>query len=76
MVYLVQRSDCDSLQICRDYDPVYAAAFDRAMARGVEAYAVKCLISPTEIAPIGLISVDEAGGSALRQSAQPATFYG
>lgn len=69
MVYLVQRSDCDHLQICRDYDPAYAAAFDRAMARGVEAYAVKCLVSPTEIAPIGLISIDEAGVSALRNSA-------
>lgn len=66
MVYLVQRSDCDQLKICRDYDPVYAAAFDRAMARGVEAYAVKCLVSPTEIAPIGLISVAEAAGSPLR----------
>ncbi|CAN7291259.1 MULTISPECIES: DNA/RNA nuclease SfsA [Ensifer] len=69
MVYLVQRSDCDHLQICRDYDPVYAAAFDRAMTRGVEAYAVKCLVSPSEIAPIGLIAIDEAGASAIRNFA-------
>ncbi|RDL51854.1 Sugar fermentation stimulation protein A [Ensifer sp. M14] len=69
MVYLVQRSDCDNLRICRDYDPAYAAAFDRAMARGVEAYAVKCLISPTEIAPIGLIAVDEAKVGTLRNPA-------
>ncbi len=69
MVYLVQRSDCDSLRICRDYDPAYAAAFDRAMARGVEAYAVKCLISPTEIAPIGLIAVDDANVATLCTSA-------
>ncbi|WP_457586192.1 DNA/RNA nuclease SfsA [Ensifer canadensis] len=69
MVYLAQRSDCDNLRICRDYDPAYAAAFDRAMARGVEAYAVKCLISPTEIAPIGLIAVDEAKVGTLRNPA-------
>ncbi|MGF6171732.1 DNA/RNA nuclease SfsA [Ensifer sp. 4252] len=69
MVYLVQRSDCDSLRICRDYDPVYAAAFDRAMGRGVEAYAVKCMVSPVEIAPIGLIAIDEAGANAVRNSA-------
>ncbi|OCP24120.1 MULTISPECIES: DNA/RNA nuclease SfsA [unclassified Ensifer] len=69
MIYLVQRSDCDSLSICGEYDPVYAQAFERAKARGVEAYAVKCLISPTEIAPIGLISIDEADVGALRNSA-------
>ncbi|OCP17051.1 DNA/RNA nuclease SfsA [Ensifer sp. LC163] len=69
MIYLVQRSDCDSLSICGEYDPVYARAFERAKARGVEAYAVKCLVSPTEIAPIGLISIDEADVGALRNSA-------
>ncbi|OOG75609.1 sugar fermentation stimulation protein SfsA [Sinorhizobium sp. A49] len=69
MVYLVQRSDCDNLRICRDYDPAYATAFDRAMARGVEAYAVKCLISPTEIAPIGPIAVEEAKVGTLRNPA-------
>lgn len=66
MIYLVQRSDCDHLKICRDYDPVYAAAFDRAMARGVEAFAVKCMVSSTEISPTGLISIDEADVGALR----------
>lgn len=66
MIYLVQRNDCESLKICRDYDPAYAAAFDRAMARGVEAHAVKCLVSPTEIAPAGMISVDEGDNSGLR----------
>jgi sugar fermentation stimulation protein A len=65
MIYLVQRGDCDHLRICRDYDPAYAKAFDRAMARGVEAYAVKCQVSPSQIRPSGLMTVDEAALAAL-----------
>lgn len=49
MLYVIQRSDCNSLRICGDLDPVYAAAFGRAMRRGVEAYAVKCHITPSGI---------------------------
>lgn len=60
MLYLVQRNDCDALRICRELDPVYARAFDRAAARGVEAYAVRCAISPSEIVPAGAMTVDEA----------------
>ncbi|MAS04892.1 MAG: DNA/RNA nuclease SfsA [Ahrensia sp.] len=51
MVYLVQRGDCESLRLCRDLDPAYCAAFDRATACGVEAVAIQCQISPEEIAP-------------------------
>jgi sugar fermentation stimulation protein A len=65
MIYLVQRGDCDTLRICRDFDPVYARAFDRAMTRGVEAYAVKCRVSPTQIQPTGLMTVDETALAAL-----------
>ena len=61
MVYLVQRSDCDRLRICRDLDANYAAAFDRAVARGVEALAVRCHISAQEIHFDQLIPVDEPG---------------
>lgn len=49
MVYLVQRPDCDSLSFARDIDPAYAAAFEAARSRGVEAYAVGCRITPEEI---------------------------
>jgi sugar fermentation stimulation protein A len=59
MVFLVQRGDCDRLRLCRDLDPAYAAAFDRAVARGVEAYALRCQISPEEINPEGLIPIEE-----------------
>ena len=61
MVYLVQRSDCDRLRICRELDANYAAAFDRAVARGVEALAVRCHISAQEIYFDQLIPVDEPG---------------
>lgn len=51
MVYLVQRGDCERLRLCRDLDPAYCAAFDRATSCGVEAVAIQCQISPEEIAP-------------------------
>jgi sugar fermentation stimulation protein A len=61
MLFVVQRGDCHRLKICRDLDPTYCAAFDRATARGVEAYAVRCQISPDAIIPAGLIPIEEPG---------------
>ena len=49
MVFLVQRGDCDRLSLAADIDPAYAAAFDAATARGVEAIALACRIGPEEI---------------------------
>lgn len=49
MVFVIQRNDCDSLSICGDLDPVYAAAFAKARQHGVEAYAIRCHISPESI---------------------------
>ncbi len=65
MLYLVQRADCERFRLCGDLDPVYYAAFERAQARGVEAYAVNCRVTPTEIVPLGLIPMDEAAPAAL-----------
>ncbi|WP_455271734.1 DNA/RNA nuclease SfsA [Rhizobium herbae] len=59
MIYLIQRDDCGTFRICGDLDPLYARAFKRATQRGVEAFAVKCLVSPQQIAPDGLIPMDE-----------------
>lgn len=59
MIYLIQRDDCATFRICCDLDPVYAKAFRRAMQRGVEIFAVKCRVSPQQIAPDGLIPIDE-----------------
>ncbi len=59
MIYLIQRNDCATFRICDDLDPVYARAFERARRRGVEAFAVKCQVSPQQITPDGLIPIDE-----------------
>ena len=50
MVYLIQRPDADRFALAADIDPTYARAFDRAAARGVEAVAYACRITPEEIA--------------------------
>jgi len=50
MVYLVQRNDAKSFQLAPDLDPAYAEAFAVAKAAGVEAVALKCRLSPLEIA--------------------------
>jgi len=42
MVFLVQRPDCDRLNLAADIDPAYADAFVRAREAGVEAYAIGC----------------------------------
>ncbi len=65
MVFLIQRGDCDHFRLSGDLDPVYAAAFAEASSCGVEAYAVKCTVSPAEITPSGLIEIDEPVLAAL-----------
>lgn len=49
MVFLVQRSDVTKLSLARDVDPNYGAAFDKAVAAGVEIVALRCKLSPSEI---------------------------
>jgi sugar fermentation stimulation protein A len=49
MVYLVQRSEATKLVFARDVDPTYGAAFDKAVAAGVEAVALRCRMSTEEI---------------------------
>ncbi|MDK4737372.1 DNA/RNA nuclease SfsA [Rhizobium sp. CB3060] len=68
MLFVIQRHDCRRFRVCGDLDTVYAAAFERALKRGVEVYAVKCKVSPTEITPAGLIPIDEPGIAALNTS--------
>jgi sugar fermentation stimulation protein A len=50
MVYLIQRPDARSLSLAGDVDPGYIAAFEAAAAAGVEAIALRCRVSPEEIA--------------------------
>jgi sugar fermentation stimulation protein A len=49
MLFVVQM-DGERFDLARDIDPAYGAAFDRALARGVEAYVYGCALSLTEIA--------------------------
>ncbi|TWF49889.1 DNA/RNA nuclease SfsA [Neorhizobium alkalisoli] len=65
MIYLIQRHDCERFRICADLDPAYGLAFDRAKARGVEAYALRCCVTPTEIAASDLVEIDETGPAVL-----------
>ncbi len=57
MLYVIQRGDCAEFRICADLDPAYAAAFERARARGVEAYALDCAVSQSQITANSLIPV-------------------
>ncbi|MBD8555719.1 DNA/RNA nuclease SfsA [Rhizobium sp. CFBP 8762] len=65
MLYVIQRSDCSRLSICEELDPVYGVAFRRAMRRGVEAFGIKCTISPHQIVVDGVIAMDEPGQADL-----------
>jgi sugar fermentation stimulation protein A len=49
MVFLIQRGDAKRLALARDVDPAYGSAFDKAVAAGVEAIALRCRMSPEEI---------------------------
>ncbi|MBO9098682.1 MULTISPECIES: DNA/RNA nuclease SfsA [unclassified Rhizobium] len=66
MLYVIQRDDCSRFRICDDLDPQYGRAYLRARQRGVEAFALKCSISPLEITAAGLIPMDEPGIAALQ----------
>ncbi|MFC5585826.1 DNA/RNA nuclease SfsA [Nitratireductor kimnyeongensis] len=57
MIYLIQRGDCTRFRLCDDLDPAYAKAFALADKAGVEAYAIKCQISPEAIKPDRLIDI-------------------
>lgn len=49
MVYLIQRGEPKKLSFARDVDPIYGAAYDAAVAAGVEAIALRCRMSTEEI---------------------------
>lgn len=57
MLYVIQRGDCSQFRICADLDPAYASAFARAKTRGVEAYALDCTVSQSQITAKSLIPV-------------------
>jgi sugar fermentation stimulation protein A len=49
MLYVIQRQDGDRFALAEDMDADYAQAFRDAMARGVEALAIRCQVNTKEI---------------------------
>lgn len=58
MVYVIQRGDCHRMSFCRDIDPTYGEAFDRATAKGVEAFAIRCDITAECITPVECVPIE------------------
>lgn len=49
MFFLVQRDDCDRVEIAADIDPAYANAFDAALESGIEVLCYNCKVRPESI---------------------------
>jgi sugar fermentation stimulation protein A len=59
MLYLIQIGSATRFKLARDIDPKYAAAFDRARCRGVEAMAWKCAITQEGIEIATPVPIEE-----------------
>lgn len=49
LLFLVQRTDCTRVTLAADLDPAYVAAFEHALAAGVEMMCFGCAITPEGI---------------------------
>ncbi|WP_088622780.1 DNA/RNA nuclease SfsA [Oceanicola sp. 22II-s10i] len=49
LLFLVQRTDCDAVDVAADIDPAYAAAIAPTLAAGVEVMAIGCAITPDAV---------------------------
>lgn len=58
MVFLVQRGDAERLNLARDVDPSYGAAFDAARSAGVDAVAIRCKVTPVAIHADAIIPIE------------------
>ena len=58
IVFLVQRPDCDRLDLAADIDPGYASAFASAREAGVKAYAIGCDVTLEGIEAIRPVTVE------------------
>lgn len=59
MLFVIQIGSANRFALASDIDPAYAAAFDRARAAGVEAFACKCTIGVGEIVLAGPVPIEE-----------------
>lgn len=57
MLYVIQRNDGDQFSIAEDIDKAYGRTFRKAIAKGLEAYAICCDMTPEEIKPQRLVNV-------------------
>ncbi|MGB3243705.1 MAG: DNA/RNA nuclease SfsA [Sulfitobacter sp.] len=57
LLYLVQRTDCTSVTMARDIDPIYAKAHADATAAGVETICIGTHITPQEITLAGPLAL-------------------
>lgn len=60
MVYVVQRPDADVFSPARHIDPAYAEGFTRAVAAGVEVYALRCEMSERALQPTARLPIEAA----------------
>jgi sugar fermentation stimulation protein A len=61
MLYLIQICSASRFALARDIDPAYGRAFDRALARGVEAIAYRCTIANEGLEVAAPVPVVEQG---------------
>jgi sugar fermentation stimulation protein A len=61
LLFVIQISSADRFAVARDIDPVYAAAFDRARAKGVEMLAWRCNVSVEGIEITAPVPIVDAG---------------
>jgi sugar fermentation stimulation protein A len=57
MLFLIQIGSAARFALARDIDPAYGAAFDRARAAGVEAFAYRCVIEHAAITLAGPVPI-------------------
>ena len=55
MLYVVQRADGLRFEPAADIDPAYAEGLRKAVAAGVEAYALGCEVTPAGVSVTGLL---------------------
>lgn len=65
VLFVVQRADIDRFALARDIDPALAAGFDRALDAGVEAHALRAVVTPREIVPDAMVPVLDATGEPI-----------
>lgn len=62
LVFCVQHTGIDRVRSADEIDPDYGRALRRALAAGVSVFAVRCRVTPREIAPVGMVPVDLSAG--------------